>query len=78
MVEKMSNKDVYRGHLLFARVDVADNQDCARRFNIQDLPALLLFRKGKVVKRWIGVVSRSDVEKAMKRYLKKEENGGDG
>jgi thioredoxin len=76
MVDKMSG--AYRGRLVFARVDVVDNQGCARRFNIQYLPTLLLFQKGKVVKRWVGVVSRSDVEREVDRFLKNEDGDGDG
>jgi len=44
----------YRGRLIFAGVNVDENQEITDRYHVMSIPALLVFSKGKVIKRYVG------------------------
>lgn len=51
--------------LLVAKVDVDANQDLARLFEIRALPTLLLFRGGRIVRRYTGFTDRATLARAI-------------
>ena len=44
------------------KVNVDDESDLAARFGIQSIPTLLLFRKGELVNRSVGVIPATALE----------------
>lgn len=40
------------------KVDVDENPDIARRYNVMSIPTLILFRNGEEVKRFVGLQSK--------------------
>jgi len=53
----------YDEQVIFAKVDVDNNQDLAEQFTIRSIPTLVLFRNGKEWDRLSGLKSRSELEK---------------
>lgn len=49
----------YDGKIKVAKVDVTANEETAVKYNIRNIPALLLFKNGEVVAQQIGAVPRS-------------------
>lgn len=49
----------YAGKLRIAKLDVDENGATAAKFNIRGIPALLLFKDGKVVGQRVGTVSKA-------------------
>ena len=43
-------------------IDVDDNEDLAREYNIVSIPCLILFENGKEVKRSVGIITKSEIE----------------
>ncbi|KDP85186.1 thioredoxin [Cupriavidus sp. SK-3] len=48
--------------LLVAKVDVDVNKDVSARFGIRGIPALILFKNGKIVGQKVGALSKSKME----------------
>jgi thioredoxin 1 len=47
-------------------VDVDKSRALAARYNIRSIPALMIFKNGRVVKRFSGVTSESTLRKALR------------
>ena len=53
----------YAGKANFVRVDVDKNPDLAEKFNINGIPAIMIFEKGKVVDSSVGAVPEKQLSK---------------
>ena len=53
------------GELLVAKLDTDRNPDLARRFGIQGIPTLILFRGGEPVARQTGALPRPAIEEML-------------
>jgi thioredoxin 1 len=51
----------YDGRLKIAKLNVDDNADVPRRYNIRGIPTLMLFKGGEVEATKIGAVSKSQL-----------------
>ncbi len=67
LVERWARK--YGRRLKVVKLDVEVNPRSPKRFGVSQLPAILLFDKGRVVKKWIGVVGAKDVQKSIESHL---------
>ena len=47
----------------FVSINVDENQDLASEFNIMSIPCLVLIENGKEVKRSVGVIPKSEIER---------------
>lgn len=45
----------------FYKIDVDDNQDVAREFNVMSIPTVLIFQNGELVNKIVGLRSREDL-----------------
>ena len=52
---------VYAGRVKVGKVNVDNAPELAARYGIMSIPALLLFRKGEVVRTSVGFVKKADV-----------------
>jgi len=57
------------GQVILAKVDVDRNQDLARQFGVQGIPAVHAFRDGQVVDRFTGAVPQAQVEAFLDRLV---------
>jgi thioredoxin 1 len=53
--------DEHRGKLRIAKLNVDDNPDTARRFEVMSIPTLLLFHGGEPVKRLVGAKGKGQL-----------------
>ena len=59
----------FAGKVAFAKCNTDDNQMLARQFNIDAIPAMLLFSKGQLVDRIIGAYPKEAIrEKLIRRF----------
>jgi thioredoxin-like negative regulator of GroEL len=56
--------------VIFAKVDVDNNQDLTEQFTIRSVPTLILFRNGKEWDRLSGLKSRSELEKIVQKVVR--------
>ena len=50
-----------------AKVNVDTNQELAARYNISSIPALMIFKDGKIVAQHVGVVPETTLRAEMER-----------
>ena len=60
-----NNKDAVR----VIKIDIDKNQPTASQFNIQGVPTLILFKKGKVLWRQSGAMNAKQISDAVKSKL---------
>ncbi len=49
------------------KIDIDQNAELARRYNIQSVPTLIIFREGKVVWRHSGVTDKNQLQSVIKQ-----------
>ena len=59
----------YAGKLKVAKMDVDRNQATPMRFGIRGIPALLLFKGGKVVDQIVGYVPKETIERSVAKVI---------
>ena len=59
----------YNGRLKVAKMDVDHNQATPMRYNIRGIPALLLFKGGKVVDQIVGYVPKETIARSVTKAI---------
>ncbi len=61
----------YKNHLVTVKVNVDEKQHIAAKYEIQSIPTVMMFNKGKVIMRLTGALPypalKNEVEKALKK-----------
>ncbi|MCK4624884.1 MAG: thioredoxin fold domain-containing protein [Phycisphaerae bacterium] len=66
-------KDEYEGKADVFKVKVREVAELARRHEIRNIPTVMLFDKGEIVRKWIGLKDESTYHKAIDEALSKRE-----
>jgi thioredoxin 1 len=67
VIEELSED--YAGKILFGALNVDENPRVSMQYEIRSVPTLLIFKRGKLLDRIIGVVSRQLLESKITQYL---------
>ena len=59
----------YQGKLKVMKMDVDSNSATPMRYGIRGIPALLLFKGGKVVEQIVGFVPKETIDKAVQKLV---------
>ena len=59
----------YAGKVTIGKLNVDDNPNTAYKFQIRGIPAVLLFKDGRVVESVIGLAPKEDLKKAIDKHL---------
>ncbi len=59
----------YQGKLKVMKMDVDSNSATPMRYGIRGIPALLLFKGGKVVEQIVGFVPKETIDKAIQKLV---------
>ena len=59
----------YQGKLKVMKMDVDKNNMTPGRYGIRGIPALLIFKGGKVAEQIVGFVPRNTIDETLKRVL---------
>jgi thioredoxin-like negative regulator of GroEL len=60
----------YSGKIKVAKLDVDENMSTATRFNVMNIPTLILFKDGKEKARIVGVTPREEIARKIDEVLK--------
>lgn len=67
MLEKMAEK--YQGKITVAKLNVDDNKKYARKYKISSIPAVKVFKNGKVIDEFVGLMPEAQLEKFIKKQI---------
>jgi thioredoxin 1 len=67
IIEELAGK--FDGKIRFGKVNVDDNQDLAKKFEIQSIPNLVLFKDGEPVEHFVGSVSGEEIEGKLGKFI---------
>ena len=59
----------YDGKAVVGKVDVDANQEFAAKFGVRNIPTILIFDKGELVGRQVGVAPKTTYEEALNSLL---------
>jgi thioredoxin 1 len=59
----------YQGKAVIGKLNVDENGQTAARYQIRGIPALLLFKGGKVVDQRVGAVGKSELQKMLDAHV---------
>jgi len=62
----------YGGKALLAKVDIQSHQDLASTWRIQSIPAVKIFKDGKVVSEFVGALPESEVRRHLEQIIPTE------
>jgi len=67
VVEELAEE--YKGRIKITQMDVDGNSQTPARFGIRNIPTLILFKKGEVVKTIIGAQPKKHIDDELKKLL---------
>jgi thioredoxin 1 len=59
----------HRGTISIAKLNVDDNPDTARRFDVMSIPTLLVFKGGELVKRLVGAKGKGQLLQDLAEFI---------
>jgi thioredoxin 1 len=59
----------YTGKVTIGKLNVDENPDTTVKFNVRGIPALLLFKGGRVVDQVVGLVPKEDIKRVIDKHL---------
>ena len=59
----------HQGKLTVAKLNVDDNPDTARRFDVMSIPTLLIFQEGQPVKRLVGAKGKGQLLQDLAEFI---------
>ncbi len=59
IIEQVANE--YAGKAKICKMNTDESRDTALEFGISAIPTLILFKDGKVQKKWVGLTSKNDI-----------------
>ncbi|MFN4337202.1 MAG: thioredoxin [Candidatus Nitrosocaldus sp.] len=68
VLEELANE--YDGKVRFLKLNVDENQDVAREYEIYSIPTLLLFKNGQVVGQHIGAAPKDVIRRFIEESLR--------
>jgi thioredoxin 1 len=67
MIEELAEK--YQGKIKVGKLNVDKNKETAVKYGIMGIPAVVIFKKGKEVKRLVGFPGKAGYEKLLEEIL---------
>ena len=61
--------DEYQDRAKICKLNTDDARDSAMEFGISAIPTIILFKDGKVEKKWVGLTSKKDLAAAIDELL---------
>lgn len=62
--------DEYAGKAKVCKLNTDEHHEAAVEFGINAIPTVILFNGGEIVKKWVGLVKKTDVADAIDELLK--------
>jgi len=60
---------IYGNKIIFARLNVDENQEIAMNYEVYAIPTFIIFSNGKIVERLVGAVSEDSLRRVIEKYI---------
>jgi thioredoxin 1 len=60
----------FDGKVKFGKVNVGDNENLAKKFNVSSIPNFVLFKDGKPIEQFVGAMSSEELESRIVKHIK--------
>jgi len=67
VIDELSEK--FAGKIHFGKVNVENNQELARKYQVSSIPNFILFKKGEIVEQFAGSIGVEDFEDKLNKFL---------
>jgi thioredoxin 1 len=67
IIQEIANK--YAGRAKVCKLNTEQARDSAVEFSISGIPTTILFKDGRVQKRWVGLISKKELAAAIDKLL---------
>lgn len=67
VIEEIANE--YAGKAKICELNTDEHHEAAVEFGINAIPTVILFNKGEMVKKWVGLVKKTDIKEAIDELL---------
>ncbi|HAL44778.1 MAG: thioredoxin [Planctomycetes bacterium GWF2_42_9] len=67
VIEEIANE--YAGKAKVCKLNTDEHHEAAVEFGISAIPTIILFSKGEMVKKWVGLAKKSDITDAINEQL---------
>ncbi|MBP3820573.1 thioredoxin [bacterium] len=67
VLEEISNN--YEGKVKFAKVNVEESKETAKKYSISGIPCLLVFKNGEPVERMVGLMPKSTIISNIEKHI---------
>ena len=67
VVDEVSEK--FAKKIKFGKVNVGDNENLARKFNVSSIPNFVLLKDGKKIEQFVGAMSADELEGKLKKFI---------
>jgi thioredoxin 1 len=67
VIEEIANE--YIGKAKICKLNTDEHHEAAVEFGISAIPTIILFNKGEIVKKWVGLAKKSDITEAIDQQL---------
>ncbi|SEA68548.1 thioredoxin [Psychroflexus halocasei] len=67
IVDELSKE--YDGKAVIGKIDVDANQDFAAKYGVRNIPTVLVFHKGELVKRQVGVAQKETYKEILDELI---------
>jgi len=61
----------YKGKAKMCKLDVDQNKIVSNKYNIVNIPTLMIFKDGKMVEKFVGMQQKAVITAALDKYVKK-------
>ena len=68
VIDEMSEK--FKGKIKFGKVNVDDNQEIAKKFQVVSIPNMKLIRDGRIIDEFVGGMTAVDFEKKLEKFVR--------
>ena len=67
IVEQLASE--YEGKITVGKVNIDDSTDLAIKYGVMSIPTLIVFRRGEVIRKEVGVQTKATVAKAINQAI---------
>jgi thioredoxin 1 len=60
---------LYKGRLKIGKLNVDDSQDAPTKFGVMNIPTMIVFKAGREAARFVGSMSKADLQKKIDAVL---------